>query len=108
MAELDGLPVVGGSWQGSLASEKGHQGRVSEAPPMPTERMEGTRGVDGHAALLPTVGYENPGATTNLRGVEANTGRQDAPGNSYPAPMQDGTLGAMDESFMGADPHGEV
>ncbi len=84
------------------------RGRVSDCPPVPAVLMEGSRGGDGNGVLLPTVGYRNPGATENMRGVEPNTGKQDAPGNSYPLPKQDGSLSAMDETFMGADPHGDV
>lgn len=43
---------------------------------------------------LPTVGFENPGATRDLRGVEPNTGPQSE--NSYDLPPQVGSIRGMD------------
>ena len=53
--------------------------------PVPTSDYEGSRGKDGYGVNLPTSTYRNPGATPNLRGVEANTGK--AEGSNVGEPM---------------------
>lgn len=50
--------------------------------PLPSQTMCGEQSIDG---VLPTVaGYQNPGPTKNLRGVEANT--NESKGTPYSLP----------------------
>ena len=49
---------------------------------------EGSRGTNGDGVNLPTSTYRNPGATPNLRGVEANTGKAEGSNIGEPEVIQ--------------------
>jgi hypothetical protein len=61
--------------------------------------LKGSRGNNGDGVDLPTSTYRNPGATPNLRGVEANTGK--AEGSNIGEPV-------MTQTFGSEVPRGEV
>jgi hypothetical protein len=48
----------------------------------------GSRGADGKGVKLPTSTYANPGPTTNIRGIEPNTGLHDASNFAEPETTQ--------------------
>ena len=47
--------------------------RADGVRPISPSELSGSRGADGDGVVLPVTTYRNPGATPNLRGVEANT-----------------------------------
>ena len=61
--------------------------RQEGVSPIPQADLEGSRTHDGRGVNLPTSTYRNPGATPNLRGVEANTGKSE--GSNIGEPMID-------------------
>ena len=89
-----------------MAVDDGMRMREAGTHVLTEAEMAGTRGANGDGVLLPTVGYANPGPTSD-RGVEANT-NPDSSANCYPLPKQDGSLSAMGEVIRGTDPHGDV
>ena len=85
------------------------RGRITECPPVPAASMQGSMSSIGSgdvdaAIRLPTVGFENPGATPDLRGVEPNTGGQDAPGNFVLLEDQQGSFSEFGETYPGGMP----
>lgn len=77
---------------------------VADSKPFAPEIMEGSRGADGNGVILPTAGYENPGATMQFRGVDANTGKMNEGGNASP-PMID-IYTNLGDSIPAGDPTG--
>lgn len=74
--------------------------RQEGVSPITSADRVGSGGKNGNGVELPTATYRNPGATPNLRGVEANTGKSE--GSNVGEPMiQTVTAGE-------APPRGEV
>lgn len=73
--------------------------RAEGVAPLSAKYLKGSRGSNGAGVDLPTATYNNPGATPNLRGVEANT--------SFDRAASEGEI-VITQTFGSEVPRGEV
>lgn len=66
--------------------------RAEGVKPLTQSEMDGSVGQDGKGWNLPTAPAGNPGPTSNLRGVEANTGKSE--GSNIGEPEMTQTFGS--------------